>query len=38
MPVGGGLAIEVVFPPAPARGGDQVEDQAGAEEQAAALA
>ena len=34
----GGLAIEVVFPPAPARAGDQVEDQAGAEERAAALA
>jgi signal transduction histidine kinase len=27
---GGGLAIEVVFPPVPARAGDQVEDQAGA--------
>jgi signal transduction histidine kinase len=34
----GGLAIEVVFPPVPARSGGQVEDQAGAEERAAALA
>jgi signal transduction histidine kinase len=34
----GGLAIEVVFPPVPARAGGQVEDQAGAEERAAALA
>ncbi|HEX5292684.1 MAG TPA: HAMP domain-containing sensor histidine kinase [Streptosporangiaceae bacterium] len=34
----GGLAIEVVFPPVPTRAGDQVEDQAGVEERAAALA
>jgi signal transduction histidine kinase len=34
----GGLAIEVVFPPVPSRAGDQVEDQAGVEERAAALA
>jgi signal transduction histidine kinase len=34
----GGLAIEVVFPPVPTRADDQMEDQAGAEERAAALA
>jgi signal transduction histidine kinase len=35
---GGGLAIEVVFPPVPARASGRVEDQAGAAERAAALA